>query len=223
MKKLVIVLIVFLSLSQCKPDGPHYKLNDEIKEWVDFKEDTWWLYEDEITGKQDCLSVYKNEAATWYDEVDKRIKESGDYIWLYIDNTDTTRQTFMSASANRYGNYFSGRETDIYYGIRNEGSSRLLRFDTLLLDTSHYKTKTYILNKYDAFTLNNMEFKNVVHVSCEIVDYNADLLINQGYNAINEFWIAKYEGVIKKILRNPYDTTIWVLQDYEIIKDWKNE
>ena len=205
-------------LTTCKPDGPHYKLYDETKEWGDFKENTWWLYENEITGEQDCLWIDRNEAGTWYDEADKKIKESGEYIWLYIENTDTNRNIFMSVSANKYSNHIRIEEKDIYENNTNEYTAIILAFDTLMLDTSLYSTKTYIINKYDTYSINNNEFKNVVYVTCEILDYDNYPLIDQGYNAVNEYWIAKYEGIIKKILRNPYDTCVWTLQDCNIVK-----
>ncbi len=208
-------------MSSCKPDGPHYKLYNETKEWGDFKENTWWLYENETTGEQDCLWVEKNDPGVWQDYADKKIKESGDYIWLYIENTDTNRTVFMSISANKFYNIFYLRENDVYKNNINEYTATILAFDTLMLDTSYYTTKTFIINKYDTYTINNKEYNNVINVTCEILDYydNSYPLNDQGYNAVNEYWIAKYEGIIKKILRNPYDTCVWILQDCDIVKD----
>lgn len=216
--KIVIVVILFLSLSQCKPDGPHYTLNDEIKEWVDFKEDTWWLYEDEITGKQDCLWITKNEAATWYDEIDKRIKESGDYIWLYIENTDTTRETFMSVTAGNYNEYFSIYDKENNVDTVVEFNVTILSFNPQLSDST-YNGKSKIIERFSNYPVNNIEYSDVVHICCEVSNEITVSNVSEWYYSINEYWIAKHEGVIKKILRNPYDTSIWVLQDYEIIKD----
>ena len=216
MKKRIIILFLFiLSISSCKTDGPYYKLYEPVKEWGDFKEGTWWKYENEETGEQDCVWIENNVSDIWSEEIDGKIKESGDYINLYLNNTNLKRKIFMRLSAGNKGNHFSIREEDKYGSYSSFYLANLITFDSLLLDSSG---ESYIKEKFSSFSLNNLSYNNIIHV-ISIKDDQTNPVLSYDYHSVNEYWIAKYEGIIKKILRNPFDTVTWSLIGHHIVKD----
>jgi hypothetical protein len=64
--KILILLFITVLITSCEEYIEPHKLNDEIREWTDFKENTWWLYQNEVNGQLDCLWVNTNESAIWY-------------------------------------------------------------------------------------------------------------------------------------------------------------
>jgi hypothetical protein len=215
--KILILLFITVLITSCEEYIEPHKLNDEIREWTDFKENTWWLYQNEVNGQLDCLWVNTNKAAIWYEEADGYNKECGEYIWLYINNSDSNNHSFISATAGAFNEYININESNYNNQIKIEYNATILVFNPNLLDST-YNGESLILDKYPKYTVNNIEYNDVVHVSCNITN---EVTYEQNKNwavGINEYWIAKHEGIIKKILRNPYDTSVWVLQKCEIIK-----
>jgi hypothetical protein len=76
-----------------------------------------------------------------------------------------------------------------------------------------------VIERFDTLRIANIKFSNVIHITCEIFDYERKYIFNEGYHAIDEFWVSKNEGIIKKIIRNPLDTVVWVLQRFQILNN----
>jgi len=213
-KEIILLSVIIVLLSSCKSDGPHYKLYEQAKEWGNFKTGTWWKYKNDETDEKDCVWIDNTISDILYNEIDGKIIESGDYINLYTNSTDTSKEILMRLSAGDEGSHFSIREDSKYNSCYTFYLANLLTFDSLLIDSTN---ESYIAEKYSSFSLNGIDYINVIHVVSNKYDQTNPVL-NYEYYSVNEYWIAKYGGIIKKILRNPCDTTSWSLTDCYIIK-----
>ena len=208
-KYIVIIILIIFFLFSCNDKYSHEKFHKATREWCAFKKDTWWLYENETTGLRDCVWVGAYSSSVGYE---RNLKDSWEYMWITIKNTDTNRNVYIGSDS--FTNSMHIAEKDIYGDTTNYYKQNILFFNEygLIIPKSE---KFKVL---DTYLLNDVEYNNVVHLKCEIENEITPQSEDETFISENDYWVAKHEGIIKKILRNSFDTVTWSLINCDIKK-----
>lgn len=215
MNKTLIFIISIAFIISCKPDPPYYKLYPETREWDCYKLNSWWVYKNTETGVLDCLWVKKRREEVIGFQSGSNIF-TYDNISVYFNSLVLYKNCLLTIRASSSGNYLMLSESKDSNSLYDKYYAALLKFSPQLEDSFNLSTKNKIIERLDTFNLGMKKYANTLHVSCEITNCNTNNLSGQGYEAINEFWISKQAGIIKKIIRNPIDTAVWELQRFQI-------
>lgn len=220
MKKTLIFIISIAFIISCKPDPPYYKLYPETREWDCYKLNSWWVYKNTETGVLDCVWVTKRIEDIGYFGYDK-MAYSFDNISIKLKSSDNYRnygitirgKGMVDGDLMAIGCYNSNSDTFAKYYVA------LLHLNPNIVDSINYLcSKTKVIARFENMNLSGLNFQDVIYVNCQILDCQKPPLSSQYYNALDEFWISKHVGIVKKIIRNPVDTVVWELQKYGIVK-----
>jgi hypothetical protein len=216
MKNTIVFIIFSTFIFSCKENAnpPYYRLYPETRAWDCYKLHSWWIYKNEATGVLDSVWVKDRSEIREGFSAGANIS-SFDNLSIKFNSTDTSKNCLLTIRGGSDGNIMILSEFKINGNLFKEFYVTLLKLTPQIENSFQLYTKTDIVESIDTFHLANNVFTNVLHLTCEIVDYDSRYLDNQGYNATDEFWISKHEGIIKKIIRNPIDTTVWTLQRFQ--------
>ena len=214
-KKVVIVYIILLSLSGCnfwQKTYPTYDISDAVKEFIDFKVGSFWVFIDSSSNNVDTvyLSYYDN----FYEEENDKNK----MIEFKYENIITIYKKPADNSVNLSAYAWEGGNT-IYYHEKNDDYNTYLviDFDQHGEIEEHEGYENYeIQEMLDSILISETWYRNVYYLmSLTLI---SDQKWTNYYEVKEELWMAKKIGVIKKRFR--FDTVCYTYDmiDYNVIQ-----
>ena len=167
-------LFLMTLFSTCKKDNnpapmccPHDTTFVAMKEWVFFKEGSWWIYEEENTGEKDSVYVYESlinddveafkywSTSTWYEN--DFIYEH-DPNWLGGRNVSDCRIRRLFRTQGSAGNFVGGGLVANFPPILGESSADL----GIVAGDGGVQT----ISIDSTITLGAMGFSNALYYTC---------------------------------------------------------
>jgi hypothetical protein len=225
-RSVIAVLIagaLCLGGSCCKKDEllepPVQHLPQELKDWMYFKQNTWWLYQDSASLIMDSVTVDSSRI----DIIDFTDPKSGDiqkrverfsvftfsnlnsYLYLYstglrcMDRYDPNRVCY---------DVFRDR----YYQNSHAGMTIAFLFSPIIGSqvAPNGLTAVTLSAIYDSISIGNKYYYNIVKIE-ETKNETED-------NSQTVFYISKNFGIIRKEITTGNSVQIWNLIDYNIIQ-----
>ncbi len=203
----MLLLLGSCTYSGCNREKPVplFSLPEEIKAWGYFKPGSWWLYQEDSTGIRDC--VWVSSAGIQYNEDWNDGKLTSRY--------ETGSVALQTSTSNSVIDY-QIRERNFF--LRQVWAEQKIDFQFSLFSYND-NNEIFFNGNVFSFTscqINNTSYNNVKRVNSNI---KFSVLVNNIYTYSYhecEFWLAKNQGFLKKILRTPVDTTYWSIINYHI-------
>lgn len=204
----ITILLLFISCEEKEP--VKYSIPDELKEYGDFKEGSYWVYQVDSGSNEDSIWVTSHKLS--YDEeiIDKKVISLFEKITISCES-NKSKNCNIEVIAEHNRCLLSHTEIDTILNIRYGLTFFFLndKFDEL-----KYSKDTTI--SYNSVNILGTLFKDVVYRKAEypITDINN----NSKENYFLEYWIAKNIGVVKKIIRTQYGDKTYSLKRYSVIQ-----
>lgn len=215
MKNKIHFLFLLCFLIGCRKEKHEEEIKyipQELKDYMYFKEGTWWVYEEESTHERDSVVVFYNDdslitfdgstgtPAGTYEYFDCKTHSShDDYGYYYSCNTTWTRneRTPVWRDKTKPGDYVG---------------TTIIMFDKFVVGVKLYPyTQNGIvtfINIYDSLYIQGNFYFNVIQ-------YNDSKNSTENEDSTN-FYISRNIGIIRKELIS--NNQIWNLVSYHIIK-----
>ncbi len=224
----IAVMALILTATSCRDDGPvpTIYLNESFKEFIYFKEGTWWVYQHTEDSTRDSMVVVRSE-----------IKEEP----RYTDNWETDigwyseefyYDIYSFKSTKLYG-YWGGtacsrdldeetlrsRDRPCYYGHRRLGGAQSILFfyyPVLGYEVRTGGTTVTIAKHYDSLEISGRYYHDVYRIH----ETNNQI---EGANETN-FYVARGYGIIRKEIndkdrdRDPDNWHYWDLVEANIVQ-----
>jgi hypothetical protein len=228
---LILSLLFLLFADSCKKKKCGVKPNkmqQEMLDWIFFKEGSYWIYQDTISGAYDSVYVFKSE----FVEDDKYFEKPDDECPIsisdYIKNTIVSirGEHFRIAGAYGIGSGVQNNTNPVEgmaqivnenHGGGDGGYSQYMFFPVLQGTVGQWASSWTLIKHdtiYSQHEVAGKVYDNVLRVHD---NYNA------AYNADTKFYHSKNIGVIKKEIyqidqKNPQSELIhvWELVRYEV-------
>jgi hypothetical protein len=168
----LVILFLFAGLFACKNDCPEYHVAPEAISYGVFKVGSWWIYQDETTGVQDC--VYVDKITTVHNEV--RIDKKCDYVNEQISMILKSKKSNIQFGCGVY------RSRD-YSGISISFNNCFLHSATVATFSPNLVLESD-LEYFNSATIGNITYNDVIKNTI-ISDYGM------------EIWFAKGVGLLK--------------------------
>ena len=203
MKKLLIAISLLLGILQsCRESKDVYvDIRPEYLEWINFKEGSWWVYQDSATSIQDSIYVKSTEEGYF------QLKD-----WHYFEYKRINIQSHTS-SLNQYYNT-SALSDGIYLTLSRSDISqtKLVRFPIIAGEASKVDENpdrvVVIDSVYTTFHIHSDTFSSVVR------SYdNSNALYNY---SPTKTYMCKGLGIIRTEI--PELDQVWNLVRYKIVK-----
>lgn len=218
MKKLLIATVLFLTISACKPieqeEIIQYPINEELKTYFgSFKEGSWWIYQDTVSGRLDTFTVVKYigevKSVCYLEEDGKDIFAT--YLYYKIEHGLTSYSPFMSYRIT--SNCELPEETIVIIDYGPAQGSLNLKFDDdgFFDEWISSNQDTVSVSFHSNYLLNNINYSDVYYIK-----QSGDASFYADYNYI----IAKNIGIIGFNAKNYFDDNwkaYWVLIDKNIV------
>lgn len=220
------ILIIFLAISclsvHCKKDKEpiSWPLSQGFKDYIYFKDDTYWVYQDSITKYNDSVWVTESTIYTTVDEIDKGWKKKKmevEYELFDYKTRSNSNSKILEYYSNSWASCVSRNDTDGSFcfscwrkriDIVSEYSSDVFFYEPIESTEAGSVTLT---NVFDSLKINNITFKSV----CRI--YDTQNYTENGYETV--FYIAKNIGIIRKEIEYKQGKwEIWNLIRYNIVQ-----
>lgn len=190
MKKLIFLVIIISLFHGCISEhSDYFKVSEEDKSFYDFNIGSSWTYIEDSTKTLEKITVLSRDLSSYYTgHIDSNDEYGEKIITVYTSTFSNTKYIQTMCS----GGYRSAS----YFTCENYTNDTLVYKDNLLL------------NKDTLISLNILgkNYANVRYV--------------RGYNKeyVNEYWIAKNIGIIKKIIKTSNRSYKWYLKESLIIQ-----
>lgn len=211
MKKLLIVIICLLPfvLIFCNDkERQIIYIDQETKDYCDFKKGSWWVYKEEKTGMIDTVSVYnyENKIVSIEELSPVDFEQTRVFtIWSLYGHDLTMASPFIKIAADNGININASVEEQYPYGI----SYPAIIYYTL--DTIGSKIKIYSSDE-----IKYVNYKDSIELEgktyYKVKEFSTTAFSNKKQKSI--FW-AKYIG---RIRFETFDGEIWNLINYHVIK-----
>jgi hypothetical protein len=231
MKKLFCILsvIIFCFLDSCKKDTSGYAIDHSyhlpqaVKDYTYFKEGTYWVYRDSVSGAEDSVYVYhdvdvkvrmeagnvnglpegeyegiESDAISSYDNSTLSSYMNTTYCFYCIDSNLTRPCYYVERSRSRPFDYM-GSGYFFFYNLRLHYYVYNDSFDKSKIELT--ATNTTLVT--DAFTFNNVQ-----------KFYTSKNIIEKGNNT--NYYLAPNIGIVRKELLD--SNQVWNLVRYKIIQ-----
>ena len=202
---IVCFIVTVMILNACKPDPKDYYINQTAKEWGLFKSGSWWCYVDSTLQKQDSLYIESvNDHAIYYDS--DKIRRTYHAALLKVFNSQNSLYMDWDVIGNEH-------YTQLYVTRYINNSNYVA--ELLLFNTQPVQTDNSTLTKFDSVKVMGIWYKDVCQIHCSFKtssDMNAPEVFT------NDYWLAKGKWLIKRVERTPTDTTVWLLEKYNIVR-----
>lgn len=220
MKNVILLIIILFTIQACKPIDPEdeiiqYKISEEVKAYFgNFKEGSWWAYQDTVTGVIDTFRLINN-----YGEVREKCYYLKEGKEVY-GSRQSLRMKWGLSNINPYLTYFIGTDcsfpeetyVEINFGAAmgkfnvffNEEEGFINNWININGDT----IKTYY---YSTFILNNVSYEDVYYIENDI---------SASFYSEYSYLISKNIGIIGFNTKNDFDNNwkaYWVLIDKNIV------
>lgn len=213
MKQICLFIIILIFIG-CKKDNEvkTYYVPQDIKNYAYFKTGTWWVYEEELTNKRDCVLIVSNNGG--YDEFDgKSGPPKGIFEYFnctahsYLNGYDYTDDCNPTWTKDGRSIVFRGKsKPGDYVG------STILLFNKFIIGSRMYpytQTGEVTLTAGTDSLLLKGEYYHKVHI------------FNDSKNSTEEdsptnFFVARNIGIIRKEIMLVNEN--WNLVSYHIVQ-----
>ena len=228
MKKFLFVFFMLLLGQGCRKNDPDairgvYLFPQEVKDYTLFLPGTYWVYQDSISGIEDCVFVknismgidtiasssnsggkevvefFGYETARSYDNYTYYYSSNTSFSDLCIDNNEKRPCFWTNREKYGLGNYFGGSFCFLYEFY--DGAWSYSGW------ASGY-SKVSVVSHWKSITLNSILYNSVVEI-------NDNKNITENNNNTN-FFFAKNIGIVRKELLDSNQT--WNLIRYNIVQ-----
>lgn len=211
---LLLICVVALATEGCKKkevQDPYqnHMLAQETFDYGYFKVGTYWIYQDSITGAEDCVYVFYNHTQIDTIPEDNYYKyDAGLYNWFELD----AHSTYYDQDYNYWSN--SSWSTEIN-GYMNFVSRRTKgQFETVLWTNKFELGKTvYPYTQYGVVTCTS--FYNSYKSFQNVVVFN-DTKNSTENDSPTNFFLAKNAGIVRKEILD--SNRVWSLVMYKCIQ-----
>lgn len=199
--------LTFLSISLvlfgCREPRDIYRsISSEAKEWLDFKEGSYWVMKEKSSGLIDTIYVANYEVKMNQTPVDNHFEES---ITIEMNSTQTNNPSYILASASSLGILFKR-------DLNMPNRSYLLKFPITQGDSvnssDNFSQFVHFDTVYSKYSIGVLDFNHVVR------SYD-NLNPVYGYTP-TKFYFAKGAGIIKMEFLST--NKIYETIEYEIVK-----
>jgi len=210
-KVLLVMISLVISASGCHKSVPaYYPVNATVKADFNYKDGTYWVYQDALSGEVDSFVVWDNLDAT--------------------DQNQSLNYSFedVTIAMHQYGTYGVATvdidliETaiDFYIPYYNYQPLSVYPFQSGAISYTS-SDRGYVISILPSYSLNGRVFDSVEEIS-----HIGPAYTQPGTSALtwnDTFYFSPNTGIIKMILNHPQDTTynqhrVWELLRYNIIK-----
>ncbi len=232
MKKLILIIATFIICGCSKMGGTYYHISDALRADFNFKQGSYWIYRDSLTGTIDSVVVSQNVAGT-NSTTPHNPSEAvhSDYIDMTLTNYPVTSVYLSSDTINwslqltsggmtlPYTQYSTGLYTNVVLpdnGIMSFNVPYPFIYPNSS-DNCHIDSITVLQN----FLLNSVNYPTVgvrykasfgciytPHYSLPVLSYS------------DQVYLCPKVGIIKMCINHPLDSVyrVWELVRYHIVK-----
>jgi len=203
MKRLLLLFVLLsFSLTNCskKENMEHYLISKDFKQWVDFKEGSYWVYFSENSGYIDSCHFIGTKLI--YTE--NRSKEYG-YIYDVIE--------FPLESKVIHGIVISAEKDFSYVGIGTNinGGGYSLRTNSNIGQKIKNGLSIYEeIEVFDSLNIYNNTFFNIIHTRTKYPLIDGEL--------IKDYYFSKGVGLIKYHQNFLQSDSTWILLKWKTIQ-----
>jgi hypothetical protein len=206
--KLIIVLSLLFSGCEEKDKIPYDRISDEIKDWIFYKTDSYWIYQDSASLQTDSIVIESSYIKKKYHE-QSMPKFDANYYYdeLLINynkiNYYSLLKEYMS-SGSCLSRVYNGGINYCFFDLDHQELGLVIGCYN---SDGDEESSTTLLTYYDAYFVHyNVKFNDVMEIKIE--DH-----IRQ---CINYYFLAKHMGIIKKKVVIDTTTQTWNLIRWNI-------
>jgi len=201
----LIISACFL-LFGCTPKSKIYNISQEARDYLCYKQGSYWIYKNDSTNVLDSVYVTNYEEHTENYEADKKLQSISQIINIYLSNRDKKLKINEQIDPN-----------GSLYGEDNYNFNQ--SFSDYLIDLYQGNIQWNFYSKID-FTVNAEIYNNVIYKSYKSNYANGTDSTFNGYSkeCTDEYWLAKNNWIIKKILHYNNTTQSWSLVRSHIVQ-----
>jgi len=208
MKKSIFLafgIVTQLLLNSCEPKDKYYYLNQESKDWALYKPGSWWVYRDSILNERDSLFITNYLEQFSVENSDKK-NYNYQTINYFISNKQTSEYSFALFCSSSTAINFNG-----YVSFNSMTYKTVLTYFAPFPESSDWST----INTLPNYEVKGFIYSDVLHIRAGYSEKND---INNLKVFYHDYWLAKGKGFIKMVERTPTDTTVWLLEKYNIVQ-----
>ena len=203
-------------LFSCKKEDPvrSYNIEDETRQWTAFKKGSYWIYQEQATGRVDSTYVvsFEERQQSGYDENgNKCLAQELNMKFASLDGTYTTKVENKLPRGNSLKiSMFDSK------GVAVSAIDMIMVFPLSFMNQTEAPYFS-IISEDDKISLEKEVIRDVVHVKCTVKGLGG-LVSNQTYE--NEYWIAKNRWIVRLKAKSCLtgQTEDWVLKRYKIVQ-----
>jgi len=229
MKNRLLLLIVISFVSGCfKPVGTYNHLSTAMLTDFNFKQGSYWIYRDSLSGRMDSVFVSQHDSGTNSTTPhDPTEAVHTDYIDIGLSGYSASSGTISADSIywgfNLYPNalniVYTRYNPNLYPGVAmGDGILDYNASYPFTASTSGDSCGWNTSSILSSLTVNNQEFKNVGYLTCVSIG-----CIRQHYSVpalafSDEIYICPKVGIIKLSVKHPLDSVyrVWELVRYNV-------
>jgi len=206
---LIVSLTIFISTTCKKKQPPPYvPMTQEFKDYIYFKEGTYWVYKDSINGALDSILVLNDtiKFKPWAGIIKGGVAE----VEFYAETFEYDVKSFYDDTIYKYngGVITSNADNNCACQDAHKGSERIFLYK---LNVGQKQNSIKLTSVYDSLKLKNKYFYDV-----------SRFVITDGFASsipIKVFYISKNQGIIKREIKiSTNEWQIWNLIRYKIIQ-----
>lgn len=202
MKKAIFLAVLGVLFSNCEKKD-YFNVSSEDKALYDYQVGSYWNYVNTETNEMEKISVSKRDVST--------------FLSGHIDSNDEYGEEIATQLSSSLKNIKYVQT--ISYGYRIHSVTYNKYVNNIL------KSNDFILydNLYDndsAFSINiqGKEYDDVRLIQSFYNKYNDSITDPIKKSYVNQFWIARNRGIIKKTIQDASGITSYELKDCKIIQ-----
>jgi len=206
--KLIIVLSLLFSGCEEKDKIPYDRISDETKDWIFYKTDSYWIYQDSASCQTDSIVVESSYVKKKYHEQSMPKFDANYYYDELLINYNKKNYYSLVKEYMVSGSWLSRvYNSGIIYCFFD------LEHQELGLEITYYNSdgdeegSTTLLTYYDTYFVHyNVKFNNVMEIKIE--DYIR--------KCTNYYFLAKHVGIIEKKVVTDTTSQTWNLIKWDV-------
>lgn len=198
MKKIKFLIFLGLALCSCEKKDYFY-ISSSDKALYDFKVGTYWNYVNPATNGVEKVSVAKRDVSTFY--------------YRHIDSNDEYGEKIITHLSS------SLKNTEYIQTISYRHDHNMISYEKFMNNV--LKTTDYFFYDNDSmFSINiqGTDYDNVYLIQSYYNRYNINITDSIEKLYVNQYWVARNIGIIKKAIQDSNGITIYELTDCKIIQ-----
>jgi len=163
-----------------------------------FNENSFWVYKNTSSNIKDTVKVIEASLSTYY------FPNNGGQYYVYYNINKSSFLNFeyyLCNIENSSLNYIRSIEDGF-------GASLIANYIYCTEPVEDTLKKVEFIKKHDTLTIENIQYSNVIEV---LTKYN----LIENYSDVKYYWDTNI-GIIKKVVYSDTDSSVWILNDYNI-------